>query len=143
MSSIQQCIAVSANSMMQEQHGQAQLNSFPVSTAVPCCPVAQQSGGVLSPALATQQTSAAVCVDNTIAGGIFQYVSCPHYLAEIIIYAGLMLISKGQLLTLLMLLWVVSRSPLCMHCLEKRRCCNCYSSLLKQAVSTSCSAGCS
>lgn len=35
-------------------------------------------------------------------------VSCPHYLAEIIIYCGLVLLMSGQLLALLILVWVVS-----------------------------------
>ncbi|WIA17188.1 hypothetical protein OEZ85_014071 [Tetradesmus obliquus] len=39
-------------------------------------------------------------------GGLFELVSCPHYLAEIIIYCGLLLVTGGQLLPLLMLVWV-------------------------------------
>jgi 3-oxo-5-alpha-steroid 4-dehydrogenase 3 len=42
------------------------------------------------------------------AGGLFELVSCPHYLAEIIIYLGLLIASEGQLMPLLMLVWVVS-----------------------------------
>jgi hypothetical protein len=42
------------------------------------------------------------------AGGLFELVSCPHYLAEILIYAGLLAASGGQLLPALMLVWVVS-----------------------------------
>lgn len=42
------------------------------------------------------------------AGGLFELVSCPHYLAEIIIYIGLLIASEGQLMPLLMLVWVVS-----------------------------------
>ena len=43
-----------------------------------------------------------------VAGGLFEFVSCPHYLAEIIVYTGLCISSEGQLMTLLMLVWVVS-----------------------------------
>lgn len=47
------------------------------------------------------------------AGGGFQLVSCPHYLGEIIIYAGLLLTSGLlQLLPWLIFLWVVSQTPL-------------------------------
>lgn len=42
------------------------------------------------------------------SGGLFEWVSCPHYLAEIIIYLGLVLASQGQLMPVLMLVWVVS-----------------------------------
>lgn len=42
------------------------------------------------------------------AGGLFELVSCPHYLAEIVIYLGLLIASGGQLMPLLMLVWVVS-----------------------------------
>lgn len=42
------------------------------------------------------------------AGGLFEFVSCPHYLAEIVIYLGLLVASGGQLMPLLMLVWVVS-----------------------------------
>ncbi|MEW5311034.1 MAG: hypothetical protein WDW38_002781 [Sanguina aurantia] len=41
-------------------------------------------------------------------GGLFSLVSCPHYLAEIVIYLGLWLISGLQLNQALMLAWVVS-----------------------------------
>lgn len=39
-------------------------------------------------------------------GGLFELVSCPHYLAEVVIYCGLVLATGGQLLPLLMLVWV-------------------------------------
>lgn len=40
-------------------------------------------------------------------------MSCPHYLGEIIIYAGLLLTSGLlQLLPWLIFLWVVSQTPL-------------------------------
>lgn len=46
-----------------------------------------------------------------IAGGAFRFVSCPHYLAEMIIYLGFtMLLDTRQLLSWLPLLWVVSLS---------------------------------
>jgi hypothetical protein len=35
-------------------------------------------------------------------------VSCPHYFAEVVIYCGLLAATGGQLLPLLMLVWVVS-----------------------------------
>lgn len=47
------------------------------------------------------------------SGGLFELVSCPHYLAEIIIYGGLAVASQGQLLPLLMLVWVVSAALGC------------------------------
>lgn len=41
-------------------------------------------------------------------GGAFELVSCPHYLAEMVIYAGLALVAgRGQLLPWLVLTWVV------------------------------------
>ena len=41
-------------------------------------------------------------------GGAFELVSCPHYLAEIVIYAGLALVAgRGQLLPWLVVTWVV------------------------------------
>lgn len=44
-------------------------------------------------------------------GGAFELVSCPHYLAEIVVYAGLALVAgRGQLLPWLVLTWVV-QSP--------------------------------
>jgi hypothetical protein len=45
-----------------------------------------------------------------VAGGLFELVSCPHYLAEVVIYCGLVLATGGQLLPLLMLVWVVSHA---------------------------------
>ena len=45
------------------------------------------------------------------AGGAFELVSCPHYLGEVVIYAGLVLVEAGRRTTAwLMLLWVVSSS---------------------------------
>ncbi|KAL0032499.1 hypothetical protein WJX77_004147 [Trebouxia sp. C0004] len=42
-------------------------------------------------------------------GGPFHWVSCPHYLGEIVIYAGLALLAGQELpLTLLVLCWVVA-----------------------------------
>lgn len=43
-----------------------------------------------------------------LAGPLFEWVSCPHYLAEIIIYCGLALVTGGSINSLLMLVWVVS-----------------------------------
>ena len=43
------------------------------------------------------------------AGGPFNFVSCPHYLGEIVIYTGLALLTGPELpLTVLILCWVVS-----------------------------------
>ena len=43
------------------------------------------------------------------AGGPFNFVSCPHYLGEIVIYTGLALLAGSELpLTILILCWVVS-----------------------------------
>lgn len=40
---------------------------------------------------------------------MFEYVSCPHYLAEVVIYCGLALLAGGtQPAVWLILLWVVS-----------------------------------
>ena len=51
----------------------------------------------------------ALCGLPRCAGGAFELVSCPHYLGEVVIYAGLALALAGQRLTAwLMLLWVVS-----------------------------------
>ncbi len=41
-------------------------------------------------------------------GALFEHVSCPHYLAEIMVYIGLALMTQGRLTVLLMLAWVVS-----------------------------------
>ena len=42
-------------------------------------------------------------------GGCFGWVSCPHYLGEIVIYIGLLLLQRGRRLNAwLILLWVVS-----------------------------------
>lgn len=41
-------------------------------------------------------------------GGAFTLVSCPHYLAEIIIYIGLVVIQQGRGHTWLILAWVVA-----------------------------------
>jgi 3-oxo-5-alpha-steroid 4-dehydrogenase 3 len=51
-------------------------------------------------------------------GGLFELVSCPHYLAEVVIYLGLFIASQGRLLPLLMLTWVVSAAArwLLGHC---------------------------
>ena len=43
------------------------------------------------------------------AGGGFELVSCPHYLGEVVIYAGLALAVGGRSSAAwLMLIWVVS-----------------------------------
>lgn len=44
------------------------------------------------------------------AGGAFKMVSCPHYLGEIVIYVGLLVIQRGaHLNSWLILAWVVRR----------------------------------
>ena len=40
-------------------------------------------------------------------GGLFRWVSCPHYLAEIVIYVGFALMQHRQRLPLVVLAWVV------------------------------------
>lgn len=43
-----------------------------------------------------------------LAGGAFEWVSCPHYLGEVVIYIGLLLMLRGRHLNAwLMLAWVV------------------------------------
>lgn len=43
-----------------------------------------------------------------IAGGAFELVSCPHYLAEMVIYLGFtLMLDTRQLLSWLPLIWVV------------------------------------
>ena len=42
-------------------------------------------------------------------GGLFELVSCPHYLGEVVVYIGIVLLTGGRLLNAwLMLAWVVS-----------------------------------
>ena len=42
-------------------------------------------------------------------GGMFELISCPHYLGEVVVYCGIILLTGGRLLnTWLMLAWVVS-----------------------------------
>ena len=47
------------------------------------------------------------------AGGWFVYVSCPHFTAEILIYAGLVILNGGGINACLLLAWTVSLSILC------------------------------
>lgn len=62
-----------------------------------------------TPPVATPHRSCPPAVSPCAAAGpLFEWVSCPHYLAEIIIYMGLTLAANGSANTLLMLLWVVS-----------------------------------
>ena len=47
-------------------------------------------------------------------GGLFELVSCPHYLAEIIIYIGLLgMMGPQRLLPWLILLWLVRLFCVC------------------------------
>jgi hypothetical protein len=46
-------------------------------------------------------------------GGVFEWVSCPHYLGEIVIYVGLAVVLKGRGLSLVILAWVVRTLHLC------------------------------
>lgn len=67
------------------------------------------------PALQVRPTP---CATPYHPGGLFELVSCPHYLAEIVIYAGLgLLIGAQRPLAWLILAWVVShgRGRRCMH----------------------------
>lgn len=41
------------------------------------------------------------------SGGMFEVVSCPHYLGEVVIYLGLALVCWPAVKPMLMLLWVV------------------------------------
>jgi steroid 5-alpha reductase family enzyme len=45
-------------------------------------------------------------------GGLFEWVSCPHYLGEIIIYVGFALLLRGRGRVLLVVAWVVRLSRL-------------------------------
>ena len=46
------------------------------------------------------------------AGGAFTWISCPHYLGEIVIYAGLLVMQRGAHLNCwLILAWVVPPPP--------------------------------
>jgi 3-oxo-5-alpha-steroid 4-dehydrogenase len=46
-----------------------------------------------------------------LAGGGFDYVSCPHFLGEIILYGGLLLVTgREMVLPWLVFAWVVSLS---------------------------------
>ena len=46
------------------------------------------------------------------AGGLFELVSCPHYLAEILIYGGLVLVQGPQSVNIwLIFMWVVRAFP--------------------------------
>ena len=38
---------------------------------------------------------------------MFRWVSCPHYLGEVVIYAGLAITTRGAPLSLMVLTWVV------------------------------------
>ena len=57
-------------------------------------------------------------------GGGFELVSCPHYLAEIVIYAGLLiLLGRANALVWLIFAWVVSCiCPLCCSRLDGSNC---------------------
>jgi hypothetical protein len=42
------------------------------------------------------------------SGGAFELVSCPHYLAEVLIYSGVLLLTRGRPVLALVTIWVVS-----------------------------------
>jgi hypothetical protein len=47
---------------------------------------------------------------------LFEVVSCPHYLGEIIVYLGLVILTGGaQVNAWLMLAWVVRGGGTCLH----------------------------
>lgn len=66
------------------------------------------------------------------AGGAFEWVSCPHYLAEVVIYVGLLFVLRGRHVNAwLILFWVVRPCALaavaicaCAFCLT-RSCVKC------------------
>eukprot|EP00877_Chromochloris_zofingiensis_P002251 jgi/Chrzof1/12026/Cz06g18170.t1 len=41
-------------------------------------------------------------------GWLFNYVSCPHYMAEILLYLGLVLLTSGRLNSILIFIWVAA-----------------------------------
>jgi hypothetical protein len=47
------------------------------------------------------------------AGGLFEVVACPHYLAEMVIYTGFWVMCGYAKLPGVILCWVVRRAPLC------------------------------
>jgi protein-S-isoprenylcysteine O-methyltransferase Ste14 len=50
------------------------------------------------------------------AGGAFRWVSCPHYLGEMVIYLGLtLLLDMRRPLSYLPFFWVVSSTYLCLY----------------------------
>lgn len=61
-------------------------------------------------------SSASTAVVPASAGAVFQQVSCPHYLAEIMIYLGLLALTQVRPIVALIALWVVSGAP-CEHTL--------------------------
>lgn len=51
-------------------------------------------------------------------GGLFEWVSCPHYLGEVVVYGGFVMMHGGRTLTVVVFLWVVRASifPACLVC---------------------------
>ena len=81
----------------------AHICPFHIITIRSCCDVTPVQDGACARLAAT----VVACL-----GGPFELVSCPHYLGEIVIYAGLAILAATETpLVLLIFLWVVS-----LHC---------------------------
>jgi 3-oxo-5-alpha-steroid 4-dehydrogenase len=65
-------------------------------------------------------------------GGVFEWVSCPHYLGEIVIYAGLAVAARCSGLSVAILAWVV-RSRLPFGTCEQHLLSKCYAAALLAA----------
>ncbi|CAD7705418.1 unnamed protein product [Ostreobium quekettii] len=66
----------------------------------------------LNPTAGAQAEGATPHVYKLPKGGLFEYVSCPHYFAEIIIYSGLLVTQAAKPALHLVMLWVVSNLAL-------------------------------
>ncbi|GIL52527.1 hypothetical protein Vafri_8361 [Volvox africanus] len=63
----------------------------------------QQCAGAATPAPGPKLTD----VYNVPRGGLFEMVSCPHYLAEILIYVALAIVTRGSVGSILIVAWVL------------------------------------
>jgi len=66
----------------------------------------------LNPTTGSQSEGPPPHVYKLPKGGLFEYVSCPHYFAEIIIYSGLLVTQAAKPAFHLIMLWVVSNLAL-------------------------------